>query len=416
MSKLNVKRRMKWSNEARFGMFVHWGLYSQLGRHEWVMNRERIPVAEYDKLADTFKAKPRPARSWARLAKKAGMKYMIMTTKHHEGFCLWDTKQTDFNSVVRSPGRDLVAEYVAACREFGLKVGLYYSLMDWRHPDGARCGKDSNARRRFLDFTQGCVRELMSNYGKIDILWYDMTWPFDSAQQWQSLKMNAMVRRLQPQIIINDRSVSPEDYKTPEENTAAAKKGRDWEACMTLNGAWGCMPSVPEDDWVRARDVLGMLCSTTGGGGNLLLNIGPEPDGSVQTQANDILSTVGKWLDKNGEAVYGQVERIDDRFEWHPAGSWNSNNSPWTLKGRTAYFWVTRWPGKQLVIGGLKTKLKKASFLATGKPIEFRQEPNRLILGNLPKTNPDKIASVSVIKLEFTSKPRQELGFGCVVL
>ncbi len=416
MSKLNVKRRMKWWNEARFGMFVHWGLYSQLGRHEWVMNRERIPVAEYDKLADTFEAKPRAARSWARLAKKAGMKYMVMTTKHHEGFCLWDTKQTDFNSVVRSPGRDLVAEYVAACREFGLKVGLYYSLMDWLHPDGARCAKDSNARRRFLDFTQGCVRELMSNYGKIDILWYDVHWPLKTAQQWQSSKMNAMVRRLQPQIIINDRSVSPEDYKTPEENTAAAKKGRDWEACMTLNGAWGYMPSVPEEDWLRARDVLGMLCSTTGGGGNLLLNIGPEPDGSVQTQASDILSAVGKWLDKNGEAVYGQIERTDDRFEWHPAGSWNSTNSPWTLKGRTAYFWVTRWPGQEIVIGGLKTKLKKASFLATGRAIKFCQKPGRLILSPLPKTNPDKAVGVTVIKLEFTSKPQQQLGSGCVTL
>ena len=131
---------MKWWRGARFGMFVHWGLYSILGRHEWVMNRERIPLAEYDKLADSFKPKPQPARQWAQLAKKAGMKYMVMTTKHHEGFCLWDTKQTDFNSVNRSPGRDLVAEYVKACREFGLKVGFYYSLMDWRRPDGARCG------------------------------------------------------------------------------------------------------------------------------------------------------------------------------------------------------------------------------------------------------------------------------------
>ncbi len=127
------EKRMKWWHEARFGMIVHWGLYSVLGRHEWVMNRERIPVDEYDKLADAFKPKSVPARAWAQLAKKAGMKYMVMTTKHHEGFCLWDTKQTDFNSVVRSPGRDLVAEYVKACREAGLKVGFYYSLMDW-HP------------------------------------------------------------------------------------------------------------------------------------------------------------------------------------------------------------------------------------------------------------------------------------------
>ena len=407
------EKRMKWWHEARFGMFVHWGLYSVLGRHEWVMNREQIPVGEYDKLADAFKAKPLPARAWSQLAKKAGMKYMVMTTKHHEGFCLWDTKQTDFNSVIRSAGRDLVAEYVKACREAGLKVGFYYSLMDWRHPDGARCAKNEKARRRFLDYTQGCVRELMSNYGKIDILWYDVAWPLKTVQQWESRKMNAMVRRLQPGIIINNRSLLPEDFGTPEENIKAEKQGRNWEACMTLNGTWGCMPCVPDEDWLSARNVLGMLSSVTGGGGNLLLNIGPEPDGSIQPQASEILTTVGKWLKKNGEAVYGKVNGTTERFEWHPAGSWNSVNSPWTLKGNTAYFWVTRWPGQEITIGGIRTKLKKASLVSTGKPIKFQQKPNRLILHGLPNTNPDTIANVSVIKLEFVGKPRHAPDFGC---
>ena len=184
------ERRMRWWKEARFGMFIHWGLYSQLGRHEWVMNRERIPLEEYEKLADTWKPKERPAREWARLAKEAGMKYMVMTTKHHEGFCLWDTKQTDYNAVKRGPGRDLVCEFVDACHEFGLKVGFYYSLMDWHHPDGARCAKDEVARRRFLDFTQGCVRELCSNYGKIDILWYDVSWPLEDADRWERVSRN----------------------------------------------------------------------------------------------------------------------------------------------------------------------------------------------------------------------------------
>jgi len=176
------------------------------------------------------------------------------------------------------------------------------------------------------------------------------------------------------------------------------------------------MASVPDNDWLSVRNVLGMLCSVTGGGGNLLLNIGPEPDGCVPEQADEVLSAVGKWLDKNGEAIYGKVDRAAERFEWHPAGSWNSNNNPWTLKGQTAYFWVTRWAGEKLVIGGLKSKLKKASFLATGRPIRFRQDPNRLILHCLPKTNPDKMAGVSVIKLEFASRPQQKLGFGCIVL
>ena len=189
------EERMRWWHDARFGMFVHWGLYAVLGRHEWAMNRERIPVDEYEKLTEGFKPGPRSMREWAQLAVDSGMKYMVMTTKHHEGFCLWDSKQTDYNAAQRGPKRDLIAEYVETCREFGLKVGFYYSLMDWHHPDGARCVADEDARRRFIDFTHGCVRELMTNYGKIDILWYDVPAPLRKADEWESRRMNAMARR-----------------------------------------------------------------------------------------------------------------------------------------------------------------------------------------------------------------------------
>jgi alpha-L-fucosidase len=401
-------RRMKWWHDARFGMFVHWGLYSQLGRHEWVMNRERIPVREYERLAAIWKPKPRPARDWARLAKKAGMKYMVMTTKHHEGFCLWDTQQTEYNAVKCGPGRDLVAEYVNACREFGLRVGFYYSLMDWHHPDGARCAKNEKARRRFLDFTQGCVRELMSNYGKIDILWYDVPWPFQSPKLWESEKMTGMARELQPRIIVNNRAQLPEDFGTPEEHVKAEDAGRAWEACMTFNGSWGWLPT-PSEDWHSVRAVLGMLRQVSGEGGNLLLNIGPKPDGSVPEEATERLCAVGKWLGKNGEAVYDKTDRVTGRLEWLPMGNW-------TLKDKTAYYWCTRWPGRELAIGGLKTKLNKASFLGTGKPVRFKQEKDRIILLGLPPTNPDKTTGVTVFKLEFVSKPRQALGAGCVLL
>jgi alpha-L-fucosidase len=403
----NRERRMAWWHDARFGMFVHWGLYAQLGRHEWVMNRERIPLADYEKLAATWKPKPRPAREWAALAQKAGMKYMVMTTKHHEGFCLWDTAQTDYNAAKRGPGRDLVAEYVDACREFGLRIGFYYSLMDWHHPDGARCAKDGAARRRFLDFTQGCVRELCMNYGKIDILWYDVSWPLKSPELWESAKMNAMVRELQPHIIINNRSQLPEDFGTPEEHVVAEGKGRAWEACMTFNGSWGYMPSAI--DWRPVREVLGLLQNCASGQGNLLLNIGPKPDGSVPEEAVPRLEAVGKWLAQNGEAVYGKVDRTGGLLEWLPCGQW-------TLKGKAAYFWCRCWPGKELALGGFRTKLERASYLVGGKPIAFEQTSDRIVLKGLPKSSPDKIAGVTILKLEFRSKPKQVLGAGYVVL
>jgi len=402
-------RRMKWWREARFGMFIHWGLYAQLGRHEWVMNRERIPVQEYEKLAATWKPKRRPARQWAALAKKAGMKYMVMTTKHHEGFCLWDTQQTDYNAARCGPGRDLVGEYVDACREFGLKIGFYYSLMDWHHPDGARCAKSEPARRRFVDFTHAAVRELMSNYGKIDILWYDVSWPLRSPELWESKKMNRMVRRLQPDILINNRSQLPEDFGTPEERIQAAEAGRDWEACMTFNGSWGYMPYAPDEDWHSSRDVLNMLLTCASGQGNLLLNIGPAPDGSVPAIARQRLLPVGRWLANYGEAVYGKADRTAGRLEF-------GNFGRYTLKGKTAYFLSGRWPGSEMAIGGFRTKLAKATLLPSGKRVRFTQTKDRLILRGLPRTNPDRILQLGVIKLDFKSTPKQVLGAGCVVL
>jgi len=371
------------------------------------MNRERIPVAEYEKLADTWQPGERPAREWARLARQAGMKYMVMTTKHHEGFCLWDTDQTEYNSVKRGPRRDLVREYVEACREFGLKIGFYYSLMDWHHPDGARCARDGAARRRFLDFTQGCVRELCTNYGKIDIMWYDVSWPLESPERWETVAMNRMVRELQPHIIINDRAQLPEDFGTPEEQVRAAEAGRSWEACMTFNGSWGYMPISP--DWRSVREVVDMLCTATAGGGNLLLNIGPRPDGSVPEQAVERLGAVGAWISSNGDAIYGHVDRTDGRMEWMPTGRW-------TLRDKTAYFWCNRWPGEELTLGGLRSRVARASLLTTGAPVAFQQTEDQLVLGGLPVANPDGIAGVTVIKLECETPPTQMLGAGCVVL
>src|SRR5580693_5745368 len=178
-------QRMAWWHEAKFGMFIHWGLYSLVGQHEWALEVEGIPILQYEYLAKHFKPKPNAAREWAKLARRAGQKYMVMTTKHHEGFCHFDSKLTDYCAPRQGPGRDLVREFVDAARAEGLRVGFYYSLMDWHHPDGIRCEKNEEARKRFVAYTHGLIRELMTNYGKIDILWYDVDKPL-TAEQWES--------------------------------------------------------------------------------------------------------------------------------------------------------------------------------------------------------------------------------------
>ena len=223
------EKRMAWWHEAKFGMFIHWGLYSVIGQHEWAMEVEGVPIPQYEILAKNFKPRPNAAREWARLAKRAGQKYMVMTTKHHEGFCHWDTKLTDYCAPKQGPGRDLVREFVDAARAEGLRVGFYYSLMDWHHPDGAKCKTDLAARKRFVEYTHGLVRELMTNYGKIDVLWYDVDWPL-TPDEWESERMNQMVFELQPEIIVNNRNGLDGDFSTPEQHIEASKAGR---ACAT---------------------------------------------------------------------------------------------------------------------------------------------------------------------------------------
>jgi alpha-L-fucosidase len=252
-SEADRERRMQWWHAARFGMFIHWGLYSVLGRHEWAMEEEGIPVEEYQLLAKRFTPKPNAARAWARLARQAGQKYMVMTTKHHEGFCLFNSQYTDYCAPKQACGRDLVKEYVEAARAEGMRVGFYHSLMDWHHPDGARCAGDEAARRRFVDYVHGQIRELLTNYGKIDILWYDVAWPLDAAG-WESEKMNNMVLELQPDIIVNNRNRLPGDFSTPEQHITAEKGGRAWESCMTMNDSWGYQAA--DDDWKTSKRIV----------------------------------------------------------------------------------------------------------------------------------------------------------------
>jgi len=396
--------RMAWWHEAKFGMFIHWGLYSVIGQHEWAKEYQGIPIPQYEILAKNFHPKPNAARDWARLAKAAGQKYMVMTTKHHEGFCNFDTKLTDYNAAKQGPGRDLVREYVEAARAEGLRVGFYYSLMDWHHPDGAICKTDEAARRRFVDYTHGLIRELLTNYGKIDVLWYDVSWPLTAAQ-WESERMNAMVFELQPEIIVNNRNGLEGDFATPEQRIEASAAGRAWESCMTLNNSWGF--NRYDDAWKTPETIVDNLATCARGGGNYLLNIGPMPDGSVPPKSIEVLEAVGKWLDTNGKAIYG-TER----------GQLNANvNANLTRRGNTLYIHQHFWPGHtpaadwltffqpQVVyaIGGLKPNVLSARLLKTGQKVEFTQDEFSFRLIGLPLVAPDEPATV--IEVECDGEP-----------
>ncbi len=390
--------RMAWWREARFGMFIHFGLYSQVGRNEWVMSLENYPIAEYEKLAETFNPRPGAPRQWAELAAKAGMKYMVMTTRHHEGFSLWDSKVNPYNSVNYGPKRDIVAEFVEACREFGLKIGFYSSLMDWHHPDGWRCAFDTEARLRFTHYLTELNRELLTNYGKIDVLWYDVAWPMTSWEGWDSLERNQIMRQLQPHLIINNRSQLDEDFGTPEEHITASE--HDWEACMTFNGlSWGYVDSAQAIPYsYNAQRIIKMLQTTTLGGGNLLLNVGPMPDGSVPPEAIEPLTTVGRWLAENGAAVYGKKVK----FSTWPA----SGVGGMSCDGANIYLWNWVWPrGGEMALGGFASPLRAVRLLKDGSPLQFEQRGHRILLKNLPPTPPDQTAGITVLQLEFDGPP-----------
>ena len=387
-------RRLAWWEQARFGMFIHYGLYSIVGQQEWVLESEGIPIPQYEMLAAHFKPGPGCARAWARLARRAGQKYMVLTAKHHEGFCLWDSKLTDYNAAQQGAGRDLVREFVEAARAEGLRIGFYYSLMDWHHPDGMRCATDEAARRRFVEYTFGLLRELLTNYGKIDILWYDVDQPL-TPEQWEAERMNRMVFALQPEIIVNNRNGLDGDFSTPEHKIQAAK--RAWESCETLNLGWGYQRA--DHEWKSPRIILNDLATCAQQGGNFLLNIGPEPDGAVPAESVRILETVGQWLETNGEAIYGTQGGASISF---------GNYTNFTRKGNTLYIHVYFWPADTpaaqwlpffqpptvVAVGGLDAKVLSAKLLKTGAKLDFTQDELSLRFSALPVAPPDDPVTV----------------------
>lgn len=332
------ENRIKWFTDARFGLFVHWGLYSILARGEWIRSEEEISREEYAKLVNEFTAKDCEPREWVRLAKEAGMKYAVFTAKHHDGFCLYDTKTTSFNSINSPANRDFVKEFIEACREFDIHPGLYFSIIDWSHDDFPHYGDRYHPMRnnqeydntnrdfsRYLEYMHSQVEELCTQYGKLDLLWFDFSYDDMRGDKWNATKLIEMVRKYQPDIIIDNRlEVSGEglgslatgnptpyhgDFVSPEKiippNGVVDSMGDPmvWESCVTMNNNWGYNAT---DKFFKPSSMLVQkLVECVSKGGNMILNIGPDAKGCVPDESKKILEDIGNWMRRNAESIYG---------------------------------------------------------------------------------------------------------------
>ncbi|MDP3643281.1 MAG: alpha-L-fucosidase [Bacteroidota bacterium] len=385
--------RMSWWVNDRFGMFIHWGLYALPARHEWVKNQERITDENYQKYFDNFNPDLYNPREWAKMAKAAGMKYAVITSKHHEGFCLFDSKFTDYKSVNTPIGKDLLKEWVEAFRAEGLKIGFYYSLIDWHHPDFTVDSRHSqrtddkaklaelNKNRdmsKYREYLHNQVRELLTNYGKIDMLWLDFSYPGENGkghQDWDSEKLIKMVRQLQPAILVNDRLdlkeyddgwdfTTPEQYKVSKWPEVNGKKV-PWETCQTFSGSWGYYRD--EHTWKDTKQLLVLLIESVSKGGNLLLNVGPTARGMFDERAEKALSAMGNWMKWNNRSIYGCTQA--------PGEFKAPDNSLLTYNPKTnrLYIHLLDYPLQNFNLPGYAGKVKYAQFLHDASEIKITQ-------------------------------------------
>jgi alpha-L-fucosidase len=381
--------RTDWFVHDRFGLFVHWGIYALPARHEWVKSRERIADADYQRYFEHFDPDLYDPVAWARAAKGAGMRYAVLTSKHHDGFCLFDSELTDYKATNTPAGRDLLGPFVEACRAEGLKVGFYYSLIDWHHPefplDGlhpqrddlafreASEGRDIRAYARYL---HGQVRELMTRYGKIDILWLDFSysgrdWGWSKGKgkaDWESERLIGAIRELQPEILINNRSEVEQDFHTPEQVQPRAwleVDGRPvvWEACQTLNGSWGY--DRDNLDWKSPQLLVQMLVDGVSKGGNLLLNVGPTARGEFDPRARETLAAIGEWMRPHGRSIYGCTQ-APAGLRPPPDGRYTYNPSSGRL-----YLHLFAWPFKHVHLDGLAGHISYAQLLHDGSEVRI---------------------------------------------
>ncbi len=419
-------QRMAWFKEARFGMFIHWGLYAvPAGIHngekikgigEWIMNNGEIPIKEYETYADHFNPVKYDADTWVKIAKEAGMKYIVITSKHHDGFCLWDSKITKWDIMDATPfGRDILKELSEACEQEGIKLCFYHSIMDWHHPQAQaiwepnynRGRKDTEVNPEFPQYIENYMKpqlkELLTNYGNIGILWFDGEWVPDYTTEMGKEIYN-YVRHLQPDIIINNRvdkgrkgmeGLDAEgdfagDYGTPEQEIPdTGIEGVDWESCMTMNDTWG----YKSDDhhWKSDKELIHNLIDIVSKGGNFLLNVGPTAEGLIPQPSADRLKKMGEWMAVNSESIYGSSASPFEKPQW----------GRYTQKDNKLFAHVFDWPkNKKLVVPVKSEHIEKVYLLScSDEELRYKATSSEIQIA-LPEIAPDKIASVIVIKKE----------------
>jgi alpha-L-fucosidase len=414
--------RMRWWRDAQFGMFIHWGAYAIpagtykgeriAGIGEWIMSRAQIPIPEYESFVRAFNPVKYDADEWVRIAKDAGMKYIIITSKHHDGFAIFDSKVSSYDIVDATPyKRDALRALAEAAGRHGLKFGVHYSIMDWHHPDAqapntpqynSRTWSNPNFRRYVETYMKPQLKELLTQYPNIDVLWFDGEWVADWNDDLGRDVYN-FLRAMRPSLIINNRvghtrqglsglnkegRVGLGDFGTPEQQVPPeGLPGVDWETCMTMNATWGFKSY--DDDWKDTRTLLRTLIDVASKGGNFLLNVGPTAEGEIPAPSLSRLREMGDWMRMNGEAIYGTSVSPYGRPSW----------GRYTAKAEKVYAHVFDWPkdGK-LELTGVKEAPLRVYLLSDRQPLAVEQTGSGLTV-RLPRVPPSTIASVLVLEL-----------------
>ena len=424
----------EWFADARFGMFIHFGLYALPARHEWIKSLEKISEEHYEKYFEHFNPDMCDPKEWARQAKAAGMKYAVLTTKHHEGFCLFDSQYTDYKSTNTPCGRDLVREFVDAFRAEGLRIGLYYSLLDWHHPEftidtihprtndpDAYEQSKNRDMKKYAKYMRDQVTELLTNYGKIDIMWFDFSYDkplWDGGEgkewmhgkgkdDWESEELIKLIRSIQPHVIINNRCGIDQDIWTPEQSqpkewvTDSEGNLVTWEACQTFSGSWGYHRN--EATWKTPEMLIRMLVNTVAAGGNMIMNVGPTSRGYLDYRAEKGLKVFGDWLKYNGRSIYGcTMAEPELHKEQIPCDCRLTQSND----GKRLYIHLIDYPFNEIKLNFLAGKIDYAQLLADGSEVNYvetlpsEKSPGELLIRDLTALNENTFAPVIEIFLK----------------